>query len=65
MTNCLLDIPDPIHRRLKMLAAVQGKKLKEVIIDALGNSVHIEDEGSWREMLEDIMNWCEKKKPAS
>ena len=65
MTNCLLDIPNPIHRRLKMLAAVQGKKLKEVIIDTLGDSVHIDDDDSWREMLKDVMNSCEKETPVS
>ena len=55
MTNCLLDIPDKIHQRLKMRAVAEGKTLKEVIIEALGDVVYIDDDGSWKEALNDYM----------
>ena len=43
----LIDIPDKIHRRLKIWAAQEGVPLREKIIECLGSTVHVDDDGSW------------------
>jgi hypothetical protein len=35
MTNINITMPDALHKDLKVAAAMQGKTLKEVIIDLL------------------------------
>ncbi len=38
-----IAIPETLHRRLKMLAASQGKKIKEIILPPLEALVSTED----------------------
>jgi hypothetical protein len=47
--------------RLKVLAAAEGRLLKDLIIDLLGDNVYIDEpfEGGFSEMLHDI---CSNKK---
>lgn len=54
MVNVLIDIPDKIHRRLKMLAAIEGVTLREKIIGCLGDSVYVDDDGSWAAFMADL-----------
>jgi hypothetical protein len=51
MVNVNMDIPDGIHRRIKMLAANEGITMKEKIIEMLGNDVFIDDDASWAQYL--------------
>ncbi len=51
MVNVNMDIPDGIHRRIKMLAATEGITMKEKIIEMLGNDVFIDDDASWASYL--------------
>ncbi len=36
MANINIPIPDPLHKRLKLMAVEQEKTLKELIIELLG-----------------------------
>ena len=35
-----VDIPDPIYRELKVLAATEGTTIKEIILDSLAEKMH-------------------------
>ena len=54
MVNVLIDVPDKIHKRLKMWAAHEGVTLREKIIDCLGDAVYVYDDGSWAEFMADL-----------
>jgi hypothetical protein len=53
MVNVLIDVPDKIHRRLKMWAAYEGVTLRQKIIDCLGDVVWVNDDGSWADFVAD------------
>jgi len=59
MVNVLIDVPNEIHKRLKMLAAIEEIPMKDEIIKQLGLAVLIDDSNSWRAMLIDLQK--EKK----
>jgi predicted HicB family RNase H-like nuclease len=39
MVNINLEVPDEIHKRIKILAAIKGVPIKELIVKALEESV--------------------------
>jgi hypothetical protein len=50
-TDVNVDVPDAIHRRIKMLAAIEGKTMKEEIIEMLGRAVFIDEDTQWAQYL--------------
>jgi len=39
MVNINIEVPDEIHKKIKILAAIEGKLVKDVIVNALEESV--------------------------
>jgi hypothetical protein len=39
MVNINIELPDEIHKRIKILAAMSGKPIKEIFVEALEESV--------------------------
>ena len=39
MVNINLEVPDEIHKKIKILATIQGIPIKELIVKALEESV--------------------------
>lgn len=62
MVNVLIDIPNEIHKRIKMLAAVEEIPMKDEIIKMLGDLVYIDDLDSWKDMLADMTTGETEKK---
>jgi predicted HicB family RNase H-like nuclease len=42
MVNVNIEVPDEIHKRIKILSAMQGIAIKDIIIKALEESVEHE-----------------------
>ncbi len=40
MVNINIEIPEEVHKKIKILAALEGKSLKELIIEVLEESTH-------------------------
>lgn len=40
MVNINIEIPDELHKRLRMKSAISGKSQKELIISSLKNGEH-------------------------
>ena len=39
MVNINIEVPDEIHKKIKILSAIEGTPIKELIIQALEDSV--------------------------
>ena len=39
MVNINLEVPDEVHKKIKILSAIQGIPIKELIVKALEESV--------------------------
>ncbi len=39
MVNINIEVPDEIHKKIKILSAIQGAPIKEIIVKALEESV--------------------------
>ena len=42
LVNINIEVPDEVHKRIKVLAAIQGIPIKELIVKALEESVEHE-----------------------
>ena len=49
-----IDLPDPIFRRAKATAAVEGVTLKHFITEAVAQKLDAGAKRSWREVLADL-----------
>lgn len=43
MVNINIEVPDDVHKKIKILSAMQGVPIKELIIEVLDESVKNED----------------------
>ena len=54
MVKVMIDVPKEIHRRVKLMASLEGVTITEAIVSMLGGEVFIDDDASFSDMLKDM-----------
>ena len=54
MVKVMLDIPDEIHRRVRIVASLTDRTMAETNVSMIGTSVFIDDDETFTAMVSDL-----------